>query len=279
MKQVMPTLMALFLGLFIAGGVAQAEMTDVTEQTDRTLQIDVKNIDEGDYYLDILVKQKDRPEEELANKERSSLKDTPLYRYDTDGEKAFYLRNEVREGSLRGTYNMGSKRGKHLFKGWDLPSSFKVIIQDKEGNLMVTDKIKVTKRDALVVVNYETGTIREKNRDWVQALKYFLVIPLFVIGLKLLISYPYGFTFKKMIIGLNLIAQAVLFYGLHLFSYSASNVLILGAMAVFYAGVTLAEIIVYRQLYEADTRSLVMYGALTGVVALGFTFLQATPLF
>jgi len=241
-----------------------------------TLEIIVENLDDSNYYLDLLGKEGEYVYFGATdgNKEYDNLHDQPIYKYDTDGWKAIHMRTWVLNGELTGKPLETDSSGKvismkHSFGYVGVPKEFKIIIQKTDGSLQVSDVIHNNHFNA--VVHYDmkqnkvlsiSGNILKKGIEVNSKLlqDYFMRIVITLL-IEIFIAIPFFYRHLRripVIAVVNFITQTLLTAGmlfdypiLHTFPFNTGYivVLLIGEIIVF-----LVEYLIYLKFFGKDEK-------------------------
>ncbi len=255
-----------------------------------TLEIIVENLDDSNYYLDLLGKEGENGYFGATdgNKEYYSLHDQPIYKYDTDGWKAIHMRTWLLNGKLTGEPLETDKNGKlismkHSFGYVGVPKEFKIIVQKSDGSLQVSDVIHNNHFNA--VVHYDmkqnkvlsvSGNILKKGIEFNGRFfnDYFIRVTITIL-IEILIAIP--FFYKRLrripvIAVINFLTQTLLTVGmlfdypiLHSFPFNTGYfvVLLIGEIFVF-----IAEYLLYLKFFgKVNKRKIVMYTVIANLAS------------
>lgn len=255
-----------------------------------TLEIIVENLDDGNYYLDLLGKEGEYGYFGATdgNKEYSSLHDQPIYKYDTDGWKAIHMRTWLLNGKLTGESLETDKNGKlismkHSFGYVGVPKEFKIIVQKSDGSLQVSDVIHNNHFNAFVHYDMKqnkvlsvSGNILKKGIEFNGKFfkDYFKRVTITML-IEILIAIP--FFYKRLrripvIALINLLTQTLLTVGmlfdypiLHSFPFNTGYfiVLLIGEIFVF-----IAEYLLYLKFFgKVNKRKIAMYTVIANLAS------------
>ena len=128
-----------------------------------TIVIYVNNYAENDYLLDLMGKEgeyKYFTEEEQFNEiYPSEYKNKKIYRYKDNSWKAINIRTYLLKGFLIGEYDEQSNMMVHEFS-YRVPNKFKIIIENKDGEIFVTDEIKINGDNTKIELDLSTKEIK-----------------------------------------------------------------------------------------------------------------------
>ncbi len=260
-----------------------------------TLEITVVNLDDSNYYLDLLGNDAEYSCFIAANEweEYKSMYDQPIYKYDKDGWKAILMRTWLLNGKLTGkpaeTDNNGNVLSmKHSFGYVGVPKVFKIIIQKSDGTVQVSDIIHNNHFNAHV--KYDMGNNKvlsvsgnvlkkgvELNSKFFMDYLWRVILTLVI---ELLIAIPFFYRKKKRIViiaGVNLVTQTLLTFGM-IFDYPLLYkmpfntgyflVLMIGELLVFFA-----EYIAYLKLFgKTEKRRIAIYTLLANLASIAAGF-------
>lgn len=263
-----------------------------------TLEIRVVNLNDSNYYLDLLGK------EEYGyfgatdgNKEYDNMHDQPIYKYDIDGWKAIQMRTWLLYGKLTGDPVETDNNGKvlsmrHSFRYVGVPKVFKIIIQKSDGTVQVSDIIHNNYFNAHVKFDMQNNKILSISGNILKSgvgqngefFKDYLLRVLLTLVIEILIAIPFFYRKLKripIIAGVNVVTQTLLTIGM-LFDYPILHtmpfntgyfaVLIIGEILVF-----LVEYLAYLKMFgTAEKRKIAVYtlsANLASVIA-GFVVLK-----
>lgn len=132
-----------------------------------SLTIYVINSPNDDYYLDLLVDEKSGFGEFIFDYEERDTKweHLKLYQYRNDGYRAACVHSKMVHGSLQGTDNEFNSY-KHSF-GYKVPQEFKVIYEDAQGNIQVSNKIKSNNFFASAVYDYKKNELQRMSKSFI----------------------------------------------------------------------------------------------------------------
>lgn len=242
-----------------------------------TLEIIVENLEDSNYYLDLLGKEGEYGYFSATdgNKEYDNMHDQPIYKYDIDGWKAIHMRTWVLSGKLIGepleTNSSGKViRMKHSFGYVRVPKIFKIIIQKTDGSLQVSDIIHNSHFNAMVHYDMKqnkvlsvSGNILKKDIQFNSKLlqDYFFRIGITLL-IEILIAIPFFYRRLRripVIAVVNFITQTLLTIGmlfdypiLHTFPFNTGYfaVLFIGEICVF-----VAEYMIYLRVFGKGEKS------------------------
>lgn len=130
----------------------------------QTLTIYVINSPSDEYYLDLLVDKHSTIYFANFSDEELKWKDLMLSKYDVDGYRAVSVRC--------GDSLIGKKHFLNSYKHFfsyrvPVPKEFKIIYEDKEGNISVSNKITTNKFFAAAVYDFEKNQLQEMNASFI----------------------------------------------------------------------------------------------------------------
>ena len=248
------------LAAVLLAGVASAN----SAPPDYLLAVKVSNGPEGPYYLDILAEGAggtgglgySYSDEEIQGLDAALLEE---------------LRDAVPEGwfpCTLGSYrdfqvrgDLAGTRGVHVFRGYDIPRRFRLLVVTKDGESWVSGELE---REALQVgvrVNWEAGTAKVPP-VWAAYVLQFLsaVLPTLVIegGILLAFQYDWRKNWKPFLLA-NLVTQGLLAVflsqdmvksGLSMYSAAIYSVILLPVEIV----ILLVELVFYRRFLVGHSR-------------------------
>lgn len=255
-----------------------------------TLEITVVNLDDSNYYLDLLGKEGEYGYFGATdgNKDYDDMHDQPIYKYDLDGWKAIHMRTWVLNGKLTGDIAETDKNGKvlsmsHSFGYVGVPKVFKIIVQKPDGTVQVSDIIHNNYFNAHVkydmknniVLSISGNVLKESVELNGKFFMDYLLRVLLTLVIEILIAIPFFYRKLKripIIAGVNLITQTLLTIGmifdypiLHTMPFNTGYfmVLIIGEILVF-----LAEYLVYLKVFGvSEKRKIAVYTLLANLVS------------
>lgn len=273
-------LMIILMILFLAGGVHVHADTGPKP----TLDIFVENVEDSNYYLDLLGKEGEYGyfEATHGNDEYNHLHNEPIYNYAIDGWKAIHMRTWVLSGKLAGQpveKNDNSKitKMKHSFGYVGVPKRFKIIIQKPGGALQISSEIINNHFNAVVrydmrenkVISITGSNDIQINKEFIKGftgLSDYLKRLLITLTAEILIalSFSYSSMNKIKVIGItNVITQTMLtlifiaFYGVagKLFNNAGYLILLILGETI----VLLMEYLIYNRAIEKYRMRVFMY--------------------
>ena len=255
--------------IFIYPETAQADMGPKPAIT-----IIVKNPPDGEYYLDLLIKE-DSSHDNLMD-ERDYYDQQKLELLESYDEDSWYagLTHGTRVpmfGELTGVLD-GSDMVHH-FSYVGVPEDFKIIIISPENQIVVSNEIHRNTFQATITYDYLTGKVRQESLP-VSYLKQFLITcsaTLIIEGLVLLL---FGFSLKKnwkAFLVINLITQVLL-------TATMGTALLKQGMLAAYLVLILIEIVIFiieaiafaRVLKEHSKRRRVLYALTANLLSFAF---------
>lgn len=233
-----------------------------------SVTVHVKNFTSQDYYLDLLEKSEDSFYENLSHGYPESYKELALYKYREDNWMAKHIRYHLLFGKLKGEYDRENSMMVHRFSYHGVPQTFKVIVQDASGNLIVSNEVTPNQFNASVLFDMQTGkltVVKGIYLDFMGNMGALLVTVVICMLLTVLIEAIIAIPFRiirplKLVIAANLITQALLHTVLIGLYYAKQYDAMHNAFIISEVSVLVIEYFIYRRvLPEAKTKTLVSY--------------------
>lgn len=182
-----------------------------------SLHIFVKNFNTKDYYLDVLVQGERIDYSDLNRNYTEEYKELELYKYNKDGWLAKHIRYHLLFGDLKGKYDENKDMMVHNFSYHGVPHTFKIIIQEPDGNLYVSDVITTNQFNSNVILDRKTGEIEAVKGVYIDLLgndggilRTVVISMLLTILIELLIAIPFKIRPLKVVIWVNAATQLFL---------------------------------------------------------------------
>jgi hypothetical protein len=281
-------LLAVCIIFIIFGSVVNPVFADSGPKP--TLEIVVENLNDSNYYLDLLGKEGEYGyfDATHGNEEYDNMHDQPIYKYDTDGWKAIHMRTWVLNGKLTGEPFETDKSGnvismKHSFGYVGVPKEFKIIIQRSDGSLQISDIIHNNHFNSIVHYDMKQnkvlsvrGNILKKDIEFDSKFSrdYFVRVMLTLL-IEILIAVPFFYKHLRRILiiaAINFLTQTLLTAGMtidypiiHLFPFNTGYyaVLVIGEILVF-----IAEYLLYLKLFgKSEKRKIAEYTVIANLAS------------
>lgn len=182
-----------------------------------SLKIYVKNFETQDYFLDVLVQGDEERFNDINRKYSEEYKELLLYKYNEGGWQARHIRTSMLFGSLKGEYDKRRDMMVHSFSYYAVPQTFKVIIQDADGGLFVSDAVTTSQFNANVILDRGTGEIKVVRASYANligntaALAWTVFVCMFLtILIELLIAIPFKARPLGTVVWVNALTQILL---------------------------------------------------------------------
>lgn len=205
-----------------------------------SIEIYLKNIETTEYTIDLLTKHTDDNFYSYLNVDYFEYKNTPLYKYNKDGWMATTVRTNLLWGNIE-----GNSSKKHRFSYFGTPSTFKVIIQFKDGTIKTSDIIERTKFNYEMYLDVSTMKVEKKyGFNLAEILKCMLI----TVVVEIIIAKTMKINHLKQITLINIFTQIIIQllrltnFPNYIFS------LILAELIVF-----IIEYEIYKVLFKKDT--------------------------
>ncbi|HSP47986.1 MAG TPA: hypothetical protein VLN47_07930 [Clostridiaceae bacterium] len=154
------------------------------------ITIEVVNIENPDYLLDLLVTEDIGPSvSQKADFEIEAYKDRPIYLYNEDGYFAAWLRFPLLFGDIQGAFT-GPSTATHTFSYRAVPITYKIIIEQADGSLAVSRVIERRNMYQFLTYDMATGTVTEKRTLDLMDSRFLLTL-LATIVVELLIFFSF----------------------------------------------------------------------------------------
>lgn len=178
-----------------------------------SITIYVKNYKNRTYYLDLLTKNNNIRYTDFNDhgKYSNDIKNMPFYKYNEGGWMATHIRKQLLYGHLKGEYNEKTGFIIHRYYYHAIPKTFKIIVQEENGDLLVSNVITPMQFNAKVLLDLQTGKVT-KIPQISYGFYYFLILIVLTVIIELLIAILFKFKSYKLIIKANILTQLILHF-------------------------------------------------------------------
>ena len=184
-----------------------------------SLTIYLKNAPK-EYYLNILCKT-DEDESNETNERIEEYMELPLYQYHEEGWEIYYRGAPNSYQGVVEETDVTTGLRRHHWPRQNFSDGFKVIIQEEDGNILVSPEIKTGQYNAVVLLDYSTMKSQViQGMQWgilgskLELLKMLAMAMSFTIIVELLIGRLFWVKASRVIIAANIITQVMLHTGL-----------------------------------------------------------------
>lgn len=165
-----------------------------------SITIKLKNMKTANYTIDLLTKDVEYSEEILP--EYAQYSNSKTYQYNEDGWVATKMRNSILWGDIE-----GNSEYTHTFNYFGTPSKFKVIIEYKDGTVLVSDIIERTEFNYDITLDVNTMKISKTNSfNWLWGILLHIILTLVI---EIIIALIMKIRDLKVIVGVNLLTQVI----------------------------------------------------------------------
>lgn len=232
-----------------------------------SVTIHVKNFSVQTYYLDLLEQSEDSLFDSLNEKYPESYKELELYKYREGNWMAKHIRFKLLFGELQGEYDRQSNMMVHRFSYHGVPQTFKVIVQDEAGNLIVSNEVTPNQFSASLLLDLQTGKLEVVKGiyvDFIGNLGSLLLTVVICMALTVLIESVIAILYKirpiRLVIAANVVTQAFLHTILIALYYSKQYTAMHSAFIAIELVVPIMEYLIYKtRLPETSTKTLAAY--------------------